>query len=346
MVLAMLKPPKFLFVHFSDECNLKCNHCFYWQPSASDGNISIGQKIALLAEFADLNPKGVVVTCGAESTIHLDDFFRFTLECRRLGLRCLSVTNGSKISTPAMAEQVIVEGPTEISVSLDSHIEELHDEMRGVKGAFKAATRAIRMLLEARKKASRLDQRIHAMLLLLDSNYLDLEDTYDFALNKLGVDKLKINLLQPTFGCSSGHDEFFTKHSSMDPEKLEDILHRCNQRFNLKASPIWISQVGMYVRAVANSPKDERGWSKPICTPEQICNSYERNIVVDMKGIARLCISDRFPGAPMLRPGDMKRFWESSDRLREQMKTCTQLCGITHSMRRISSTFDGLTRFG
>ena len=345
-MLTMLKPPKFLFVHLSDECNLKCTHCFYWQPTPKANNISIDRKIALLSEFADLNPKGVVVTCGAESTIHIDEFFQFTRECRRLGLRCLSVTNGTKISTATMADQVIIDGPTEISVSLDSHIESLHDEMRGVVGAFKSATRAIRLLLDARKRAGRLDQRVHAMLLLLDSNYLDLEDTYDFALNQLGVDKLKINVLQPTFGCSAGPDPFFTKHSSMDADKLEAILHRCNQRFNLNANPVWISQVGMYVRSVTNAPKDERGWSKPIQTTEQICNSYERNIVVDMKGIARLCISDRFSGAPMLRPGDMRKFWESSGRLREQMKTCTQLCGITHSMRRISSTFDGLTRFG
>jgi MoaA/NifB/PqqE/SkfB family radical SAM enzyme len=347
MGLAMMKPPTFLFVHLSEECNLRCTHCHYWKPSIRPkaDNISIERKMELLSEFASLNPRGVVVTCGAESTMHLDEFFQFTRECRRLGLRCLSVTNGSKISTSTIADQVVADGPTEISVSLDSHVESLHDEMRGVKGSFKSAARAIKLLLESRRKLGRMGQRVHAMLLLFDDNYLDLEDTYDFALNELGVDKLKINVLQPTFGCSSGPDEFFTRHSRMDADRLEAVLHRCNQRFKLNANPIWISQVGMYVRTLSKAAVNERGWSVPIHTTEQICNSPDRNIVIDMSGTARLCVSEGFPGMDLRHPGDMLFFWESSGILRGQMRTCTQLCGITHSMRRISSTFDGLTHF-
>ena len=343
----MLNPPRFLFIHLSEECNLRCPHCLYWKtpPTPRTSSIPIERKLELLSEFAGLNPRGVVVTCGAESTTHLDEFFRFTLECRRLGLRCLSVTNGSRISTSGMAERIIVEGPTEISVSLDSHVERLHDEMRGVKGAYASAVRSIRLLLKARQDLNRPDQRVHAMLLLLDDNYLSLEDTYDFVLNQLGADKLKINLLQPTFGCSSGPDEFFTRHSSMDADKLETILRRCDSRFKLDLNPAWISHVGMYARSLANSPNCARGWDQPIHTSEQICNSPDRNIVVDMTGMARLCISEGFPGSRLSRPGDMKNFWENSDWIRSRMKTCTQLCGISHSMRRVSATFDGITHF-
>ena len=342
-----MKPPRFLFVHLSETCNLKCQHCLYWQPVAPEaaGHFPLESKIALLAEFAAMNPRGVVVTCGAESTMDLEGFFRFTMACHDLGLRCVSVSNGTKVNTDASARRMVLEGPTELSISIDSHLEELHDEMRGVPGSFKVAVRALRLLLKARETLGMSANRIHAMLLLMDNNYLDLEATYDFVLNNLGVDKLKLNILQPTFGCSSGPDEFFVKHSTMDADLLEPILHRCNARFHLNMNPVWIGQVLMYVRSVAASPKEGRGWSKPIKTTEHICNSYERNIVVDMKGIARLCVSEGYPGVELKVPGDMRRFWETSEAIREKMRNCNHLCGITHSMRRVSTTFEGLTHF-
>jgi MoaA/NifB/PqqE/SkfB family radical SAM enzyme len=340
-----MNPPRFLFVHLSETCNLKCPHCLYWQNVSHDtsDNFPLDSKLAVLREFASMNPRGVVVTCGAESTMELEGFYRFTGECRRLGLRSVSVSNGVVISTPEKARRMLFKGPTELSISLDSHTEELHDEFRGVKGSFKAAVRAIKLLLTARHQSRAYEQRIHAMLLLCKDNYESLEQIYEFALCQLGVDKLKLNLLQPTFGCSSGHDKFFVEHSTMDADKLMEILRHCDERFCLKMNPEWISQVGGYVRAVANSPLEGRGWSHPIETPEHICNSYERNLVIDMKGIVRLCVSERFPGVQWHQPGDLKTFWETSDRA--TMKTCNQLCGITHSMRRLSTTFAGLTHF-
>lgn len=74
-----MQPPKFLFVHLSESCNLKCPHCFYWKPRPEDPlNISVERKLEIVSEFAGMNPRGVVVTCGAESTMDIEGFFRFT----------------------------------------------------------------------------------------------------------------------------------------------------------------------------------------------------------------------------------------------------------------------------
>lgn len=369
-----MQPPRFLFVHLSESCNLKCQHCLYWQPIVSGtrkgfpnplamirdelsssaphampdnpDNITVDRKLAIAAEFAELNPRGVVVTCGAESTMDLEGFFRFTMGCRALGLRIVSVTNGVKVSTPEKASRMVADGPTELSLSIDSHLEGLHDEMRGVRGSFKAVTKAIRLMLAARRDLGLgADRKIHAMVLLCSLNYLDLEDTFEFALKELGADKLKINMLQPTFGCSTGVDEFFEKHSTMDGDRLMEILRRCNARYGLGYNPAWISQVGMYAKSVARAPEAGRGWQNPIRTSEQICNSGERNMVVDMRGIVRLCVSEIFPGIAWQSHGDLRSFWEGGDAIREKMSTCKQLCGITHSMRRLSSTFAGATHF-
>ena len=184
------------------------------------------------------------------------------------------------------------------------------------------------------------------MLLLLDRNYLDLEATYNYVLNDLGADKLKINVLQPTFGLPPGTtDKFFAEHGEMDADKLRVILGRCNHRFSLGINPEWVDQVVSYVRTVAATPSNRRGWHGAIVTIDHICNSHDRNVVVDPTGVARLCVSERFLGFQLRRPGDLRYFWEHAGRIRSQMTTCNQLCGITHSMRRVSSTLAGATHF-
>lgn len=183
------------------------------------------------------------------------------------------------------------------------------------------------------------------MILLCGLNYLDLEDTFEFVLGDLGADKLKVNMLQLTFGSSSDRDEFFEEHSRMDADRLMEILRHCDVRHGLGYNPAWIAQVGMYARLLASAPREERGWQHSIKTPEQICNSGERNIVVDMHGMIRRCVTDIFPGMIWQRPGDLCSFWEGGDGVVEAMKSCRNHCGISHCSRRLSSTIGGATHF-
>ena len=45
-----------------------------------------------------------------------------------------------------------------------------------------------------------------------------------------------------------------------------------------------------------------------------------------------------FPGMPLRKAGDLTRFWESAEFIRRSMRRCNQFCGISHSVRRESST--------
>ena len=80
-----------------------------------------------------------------------------------------------------------------------------------------------------------------------------------------------------------------------------------------------------------------RGWQVP-GTREHICNTYERNIMMDRYGMVRLCFSTGFPGIQLLGRGDLKKFWEGWDKVRAQMRKCNKPCGISHSVRRESAT--------
>lgn len=336
----MHPPPQFLFVHVNKRCNLRCQHCDFWKLDDSDkpNYLSWERKREILAEFAEMNQAGKVVICGGESMLDLEDYFAIAGACRELGLRALSVINGTRVRRPEMAERLIREGPHEISISLNSHLPELHDETRGVKGAFERAVTALRLLVDARKRLAESDSRINVMGLIFDANYESLEDFYALVLNDIQADKLKLNFIQPSFGQLGHVDEFFATHHRVDPGRLVEIIQHCDRRFGLGLNPHWLEQVRMYFGSLAKGSDLARGWASSCKTSEHICNSYERNIMVDHYGKAMLCFSSQFSGMKLEKPGDLKRFWENSDAIRARMHGCNQFCGISHSVRRETST--------
>ena len=165
-----------------------------------------------------------------------------------------------------------------------------------------------------------------------------MEDFYNFVLNDLEADKLKLNFLQPSFGHGGETDDFFAEHSAIDPVELDAVLDRCEVKYRLGYNPIWRQQVHMYFTSLQGAPDLRRGWSSERITLEHICNTYERNIMVDHYGFAQLCFSRAFAGAQLRQPGDLARFWAAAAPIRDQMRCCNRTCGISHSVRREAST--------
>lgn len=337
-----LEPPSFMFIHVNQRCNLRCQHCSFWKRNDADRTnyLPWRRKAEIIEEFAEISPDGAVVICGGESMLDLDDYFAITTECRRLALRSISVINGTRVQHAEMAERMVVEGPNEISVSLNSHIESIHDRTRGAEGSFKKAVTALRLLLQARQLRREQDTRIYVMGLIFDENYRYLEAFYDFVLNDIKADKPKLNFLQPSFGWDEPVDPFFAQHHKIDPEFLVDTIKICDRKYRLNLNPVWLQQVGMYFRSLNKAPDVHLGWRAKSATEDHICNTYERNIMVDLYGTARLCFSHLFPGFRLENVGDLRRFWESAGYIREEMMQCNRFCGISHSVRRESSTLN------
>lgn len=335
-----LPPPLFLFIQMNKRCNLRCEHCDFWKLDDDDRPryLSAARRREVLAEFAALNPRGSVVICGGESMLDLEDYFDLSRTCRALGLTCLSVINGTRVRDEAMADHLIREGPHGLSVSLNSHRRELHDRTRGVPGAFDKAVGALRLLVAARARAAGSGTTIHAMGLVFDENYLELEDFYAFVLEDVRADKLKLNFLQPTFGQLGQADPFFADHCHVDPDRLVEVIRRCDRRFGLGLNPVWLGQVHMYFASLRECTDAGRGWGSLTRTREHICNTYERNIMVDHYGVARLCFSHGFPGMRLEHPGHLALFWQQAGFVRSAMRQCNQFCGISHSVRRETST--------
>jgi MoaA/NifB/PqqE/SkfB family radical SAM enzyme len=338
---AVSSPPRFLFVDVNQRCNMRCQHCMYWKTAKEDtsGFISIARRNEILGEFAGLNSKGAVVICGGEAMLDLNEYFAVTANCRDLSLRCLSVINGTCVTNAGMAERLTKEGPTEITVSLNSHRAEVHDQTRGVRGSFDKAVGALRLLLAEREKRGR-GPRIFAMAVICEQNYRDLDAFYHFVLRDIGADKLKLNFLQPTFGPPTWwyRDRFFKRNVIKDEEALAAIIHACDEKYRLRINPVWLEHVKMYHRSVRENGRMLWGWRGGRGTADHICNSYERNIMVDLYGRARLCFNPAFPATNLAGPGDLRQFWENGGPVRQKMRRCNRYCAISHSVRRESAT--------
>jgi MoaA/NifB/PqqE/SkfB family radical SAM enzyme len=113
--------PRFLFLDINEVCNLRCTHCDYWRlPQPSLVSMRLPFMSQLIEEFSTLNPKGTVAIRGGEPTLEVGTFFELCRIIRKKGLRSITVTNGTTIATVEDAEQLVLHGPDEISLSLDS----------------------------------------------------------------------------------------------------------------------------------------------------------------------------------------------------------------------------------
>ncbi len=344
--MSLLLPPRFLFMETNKSCNLRCTHCDFWQRDDADkaNYLSRQRKSEIVAEFARLSPDGALVICGGEPMLALDEYFAMCADARRAGLRALSVVNGTRIRDMRMASRMVSEGPHEISISLNACEAALHDRTRGVAGAFDKAVRALRLLVAARDAQTGTRARIIVMGLIFKSNQHQIEQFYDLVLNDIGADSLKLNFLQPSFGHDAPSDAFFADEVHVDPDVVMAGIEAADSRFGLGLNPVWKSQVRMYFRSMQGAADLERGWGSATKTEEHICNAYDRDIMVNHYGMARLCFSSQFEGRMLDKVGDLRDFWENAEDIRARMRSCNQFCGISHSVRRESSTLQGVAK--
>ena len=132
------KAPIYSFISISNKCNANCMFCDVHEKKDIDTKINI---INLLSELKDAGTKYVQFTGGGEPLINREIFSYFE-EATRLGLNIVFITNGF-----FMTEDIILKlGQYNIKAiifSIDSHIGDVHDRIRGVKSIFDRATNAI-----------------------------------------------------------------------------------------------------------------------------------------------------------------------------------------------------------
>ena len=125
-------------------CNLNCLHCRASAVKKKDpSELSTKDGYRLLEDLAKLGTK-MVILAGGEPLMR-EDIFDLAAYGSSLGLRMTLATNGSLIDD-LIAEKIKNSGIVRVSVSLDGVTANIHDEFRGMPGAFSMAIRGIDIL--------------------------------------------------------------------------------------------------------------------------------------------------------------------------------------------------------
>ena len=139
--------PKYIRLELTHRCGLKCAMCpsFLHKPEPGKPEMALGEIKAVFDELSGYRHKPYVSVSGGEPFLRLDifDILRH-LELR--GLRYKILTNAADI-LPQLKNKIKSLNPDIFQVSIDGP-EEIHDKIRGVRGAFSRTVEAVEYIKE------------------------------------------------------------------------------------------------------------------------------------------------------------------------------------------------------
>jgi SynChlorMet cassette radical SAM/SPASM protein ScmF len=180
-----------LYFYLTEGCNLACRHCWMGPRFDPTGNHYPTLPVELF-ETAIREAKPLGLSCvkltGGEPMLH-PQFTRLLEIVQREKLRLTIETNGL-LCTPEIAAEIAKSPDRFMSVSIDGTDAATHEWVRGVKGSFEAACRAVRNLVAAGTKPQ-------IIFTVMRSNVGQVDGIVRLA-EELGAHSVKFNMVQPT----------------------------------------------------------------------------------------------------------------------------------------------------
>ena len=136
--------PAILQLHVSRHCNLTCSHCYSGSGPSHKGGLG---ELTVAAAIEDAAAEGYEVLSISGGEPLMDPaLFRHAERAHAVGLTANVVTNGTLVR-PRMAQR-LARAFDLVAVSLDGP-PQVHDQLRGLDGAFEAATQGLAALRDA-----------------------------------------------------------------------------------------------------------------------------------------------------------------------------------------------------
>ena len=127
--------------NFTNRCNLACHHCYSYADANSEDFLSTEFILSSIPELLKAGIKFIIFS-GGEPLIR-KDIFKISKAMRDAGIITYLSTNGLYIDEKNVDS--IINTFNYIGISIDG-IEEVHDEFRGLKGAYKKSLAAIALI--------------------------------------------------------------------------------------------------------------------------------------------------------------------------------------------------------
>ena len=292
--------PLYVKIKIMYGCNLKCTMCNHWRETR-EPPISMKRYMEILSELAELGCRKIHLSGG--ETLLRGQVPELVAHATQLGIRATMTTNGTLVDKN-LAKELVSAGLRSVNISLDSPERKIHEQIRGVEGAWKKTTRSIELF---RRYAHKGKITIRINTVVSPINYKSLDSLPDLVAN-LGADEL--NLIAVDDHCGD--------HLSVSRHQIE--------QFNLKIAPQIASrglalgliqderQAYPFGRTPAEIKRARRGEYAYGWYEHHPCYAPWTHSLIDYNGLVYICCMTREQIPPL---GDLKKqsfheIWESA----------------------------------
>ncbi|MFX1296303.1 MAG: radical SAM/SPASM domain-containing protein [Promethearchaeota archaeon] len=326
-----MRLPERLFLEITKECNLKCRLCKLWEQKDPSGRLLLEDKIKFLLRLfnwlenyrKNFRNHFCIILTGGEPFLYTKEILKIAEICKDNNIKCYVNSNGSLLELTL--NRIFNCGLSALTISIDSHIPEIHDKLRNSPGLFSYLTDKIKRMVQWKKENNFLT-KICVQSILGSWNLNSILDHISFFYD-LGIDGIMFQPIQYPFGLSipeNWHKKFlyFPKLSSEIANSLEILSDFKKENDFIMHSREEIELWKLY-------------FDNPEYLPKQInpCKSYEQNLIVDTCGNVKFCFNKLIE--PINKIGNIKthtidELWKGKTafQIRESMKTCNRACGV------------------
>lgn len=300
-----------LVIMITDKCNLKCTMCGACDYSPGDHNmLSLDDWKAVIDSAAQLKTQILSIT-GGEAMLRKDlfDLIRYT---RGKGIRVHLNTNAT-ILREKQAELLRDTGVETVSISIESHEEDIHDLIRG-RGMFQRTLEGVRRL---RRIAP--DVRIGLNCVINKHNVNGLHGMVPFAARE-GLDQVKFAPIHSNL-----------QHKDKDVSEYEDMIFQETDLDALEGELQKIQDELKKTELVSTSKQFFDGITNLYKPPASnfYCYAGWAITVIDAQGNVAACFDK--DGAMNVRKTPLHEIWKSKtfQEHRQQVVNCDKACWDT-----------------
>lgn len=314
-----IPPPSKVYLATSQPCNLRCVHCDIYKFKNPQGELTAEERDRVVDEVGRWDNTIELVLSGGEPFLFKQRVYRIADRAKNIGISVSLNTNGTLISGTDI-ERLPCSGIEGLVVSLDSHEEVVHDQMRGVPGTFRRASAVIRALSRSIGKDG---FSVSSSSILGAHNLGRIRQLVNY-LEELGVAGLTFQPIQANFMGSD--DPRWWEKSPLFPRDSNLVLEGIDTLIELKRS-------GRRLYQSVQEFEDMRAYLlSPNAIPSEMCASGDNNVMVDGVGNVSLCFFSWRLGLPTLgnvREMGLQEMWDASSAgaTRALMRRCTFGCG-------------------
>lgn len=321
-----MEKPAFVSLQVLNSCNLHCIQCDYHLEKKAPDQLTTLEQLDIIKQIATWSSDIRLKFTGGEPFLDKNRLFRLLDSAHNYNLVTFILTNGTLINEEDI-EHLFNSELGCISVSLDSHIPELHDNMRGSSGCFESVSRFLQQFC-LRRKLRNASTKLWASTILTNNNLNNIDELI-FKYEDLGFDAIKFQPLFPNYRRKYSSD---WKHkSSLFPTEYE-IKHGFERILYLKETHPILNQSDDYIL------KMQEYFLMGEINPCIRCNIMNQVMIVDYAGNVRFCFNqDPNEGLCTVMPSrdmnikqyDLKTLWNTTHTFRQEMQLkCHYSCGL------------------